>query len=59
MSNRRKPVEPEEASVKRSIRYLRVSSKKQMDTDFEVDPEVTRSTRSARSRAPRSARWGS
>jgi len=26
-------------AVKRSIRYLRVSSKKQMDTDFDVDPE--------------------
>src|SRR5262249_343674 len=39
MTNRRKPIETGEASVKRSIRYLRVSSKKQMDTDFEVDPE--------------------
>ena len=39
MSNRRKPIEAGEGSVKRSIRYLRVSSKKQMDTDFEVDPE--------------------
>lgn len=39
MTNRRKPTETDEASVKRSIRYLRVSSKRQMDTDFEVDPE--------------------
>src|ERR1700722_9333116 len=39
MTSRRKPTETSEESVKRSIRYLRVSSKKQMDTDFEVDPE--------------------
>lgn len=39
MTQRRKPDETDEAAVKRSIRYLRVSSKKQMDTDFEVDPE--------------------
>ena len=39
MASRRKPIETSEGSVKRSIRYLRVSSKKQMDTDFEVDPE--------------------
>ena len=39
MSNRRKLSEAGEATVKRSIRYLRVSSKKQMDTDYEVDPE--------------------
>ena len=39
MPNRRKPGETDEGGVKRSIRYLRVSSKKQMDTDFEVDPE--------------------
>jgi site-specific DNA recombinase len=39
MTSRRKPIETGEGSVKRSIRYLRVSSKKQMDTDFEVDPE--------------------
>ena len=39
MASRRKPTETSEGSVKRSIRYLRVSSKKQMDTDFEVDPE--------------------
>ena len=39
MSRQRKPVEQEEASVKRSIRYLRVSSSKQMDTDSHVDPE--------------------
>jgi site-specific DNA recombinase len=39
MSNRRKPTEASEGTLKRSIRYLRVSSKKQMDTDFEVDPE--------------------
>ena len=39
MSSRRKPTETGEDTVKRSIRYLRVSSKKQMDTDFEVDPE--------------------
>jgi site-specific DNA recombinase len=38
MTNRRKPAESS-GTVKRSIRYLRVSSKKQMDTDFEVDPE--------------------
>ncbi len=39
MSSRRKPTEIEDGALKRSIRYLRVSSKKQMDTDFEVDPE--------------------
>ena len=39
MPNRRKPTETSEESLKRSIRYLRVSSKRQMDTDFEVDPE--------------------
>src|SRR5579859_7998545 len=39
MTQRRKPTEADEVSVKRSIRYLRVSSKKQMDTDFDVDPE--------------------
>src|SRR5215469_9148863 len=39
MPDRRKQPETSEGSVKRSIRYLRVSSKKQMDTDFEVDPE--------------------
>jgi site-specific DNA recombinase len=39
VSNRRKLSEADGATVKRSIRYLRVSSKKQMDTDFEVDPE--------------------
>jgi site-specific DNA recombinase len=39
MSNRRKPADADAGSVKRSIRYLRVSSKKQMDTDSEVDPE--------------------
>src|SRR5712691_1185396 len=39
MSSRRISSETSEASLKRSIRYLRVSSKKQMDTDFEVDPE--------------------
>src|SRR6266568_3322739 len=39
MPTRRKPSETGEEGVKRSIRYLRVSSKKQMDTDFEVDPE--------------------
>lgn len=39
MATMRKPTEADEGSVKRSIRYLRVSSKKQMDTDFEVDPE--------------------
>src|SRR5579859_6776297 len=39
MTQRRKPTEADEVSVKRSIRYLRVSSRKQMDTDFEVDPE--------------------
>src|SRR6185437_14034069 len=38
MSSKRKPGD-ESATLKRSIRYLRVSSKKQMDTDFEVDPE--------------------
>src|SRR5215471_18022 len=39
MSSKRKPGEDESGTLKRSIRYLRVSSKKQMDTDFEVDPE--------------------
>jgi len=39
MPSRRKPGETGDGGVKRSIRYLRVSSKKQMDTDFEVDPE--------------------
>jgi len=39
MPSRRKPSGADEGGVKRSIRYLRVSSKKQMDTDFEVDPE--------------------
>jgi site-specific DNA recombinase len=39
MTQKRKPAEDGEAGVKRSIRYLRVSSKKQMDTDSEVDPE--------------------
>src|ERR1700730_19468279 len=39
MASRRKPTETDEGTVNRSIRYLRVSSKKQMDTDFEVDPE--------------------
>jgi site-specific DNA recombinase len=39
MSKLRKPTETDEASVKRSIRYLRVSSSKQMDTDSHVDPE--------------------
>ncbi len=39
MSNRRKTSDVPQSSLKRSIRYLRVSSKKQMDTDFEVDPE--------------------
>jgi DNA invertase Pin-like site-specific DNA recombinase len=39
MATKRKPIDADEGSVKRSIRYLRVSSKKQMDTDFEVDPE--------------------
>jgi DNA invertase Pin-like site-specific DNA recombinase len=39
MSGKRKPSETDAGSLKRSIRYLRVSSKKQMDTDFEVDPE--------------------
>ena len=39
MSNRRKLPDTGEGTLKRSIRYLRVSSKKQMDTDFEVDPE--------------------
>jgi site-specific DNA recombinase len=39
MSNTVEPSEAEEAALKRSIRYLRVSSKRQMDTDSEVDPE--------------------
>ena len=39
MVSRRKPIETSDGSVKRSIRYLRVSSKKQMDTDSDVDPE--------------------
>src|ERR1700678_3732275 len=39
MSSKRKPSDTDTGSLKRSIRYLRVSSKKQMDTDFEVDPE--------------------
>jgi site-specific DNA recombinase len=39
MTSRQKPTESGEGALKRSIRYLRVSSKKQMDTDFEVDPE--------------------
>src|ERR1700676_750011 len=39
MTSRQKPTETGEGTLKRSIRYLRVSSKKQMDTDFEVDPE--------------------
>jgi site-specific DNA recombinase len=39
MTKVRNPTDMDEGSLKRSIRYLRVSSKKQMDTDFEVDPE--------------------
>ena len=39
MNHVRKPIETDETGAKRSIRYLRVSSKRQMDTDFEVDPE--------------------
>jgi site-specific DNA recombinase len=39
MPNRQQPSEASQPSLKRSVRYLRVSSKRQMDTDFEVDPE--------------------
>ena len=39
MTKARKLTDTDEGALKRSIRYLRVSSKKQMDTDFEVDPE--------------------
>src|SRR5437868_12838260 len=39
MPSRQKPDETGEGGVKRSVRYLRVSFKRQMDTDFEVDPE--------------------
>ena len=31
--------ETDTAPVKRSIRYLRVSSRRQMDTDADIDPD--------------------
>src|SRR5215469_9254267 len=34
-----KLVTPEDEPVKRSIRYLRVSSKRQLDTDADIDPD--------------------